>query len=110
MFIIVGPTQPPKIEEVIQHKTYQYGAQITWQPLKSYFVAGELKGYKVIFFKPGGKGRYMWWKVPPHWTYFYGPYAFQKNTTYCATVLAFNEYGEGPAEKCINITIRDGGR
>ncbi|KAJ7378583.1 hypothetical protein OS493_021882, partial [Desmophyllum pertusum] len=103
-----GPTQPPKIEEVIQHKTYQYVAMITWQPLKSYFVAGELKGYKVIFFIPDGKGRYMWWKVPPDWTYFYGPYAFQKNTTYCATVLAFNEYGEGPAEKCTNITIRDG--
>ncbi|KAJ7323754.1 chromatin-modulating protein mrc1 [Desmophyllum pertusum] len=33
---------------------------------------------------------------------------FQKNTTYCVTVLAFDEYGEGPAENCINVTIRDG--
>ena len=50
----------------------------------------------------------MWLKVPPNWTYLYG--SLQKNTTYCVTVLAFDEYGEGPAENCINVTIRDGGR
>ena len=33
----------------------------------------------------------------------------KKNTTYCVTVLAFDEYGDGPANKCINITTQDGG-
>ncbi|XP_027054271.1 C-type lectin domain family 12 member B-like, partial [Pocillopora damicornis] len=30
------------------------------------------------------------------------------NSTYCITVLAFNEAGDGPAAKCINFTTRDG--
>jgi len=33
----------------------------------------------------------------------------KKNTTYCVTVLAFDEHGDGPADKCINITTQDGG-
>ena len=78
---------------------------MSWKPPKSY--AGEVKGYMVLFYYSNGKGHHNFTVDADTTAFFVG---FSRSNTYCATVLAFNEGGDGPAPKCINITTRDGGR
>ncbi len=82
---------------------------MSWKAPRAYFLAGDLKGYKVVFFLADGTGRFMWWTFGPNTTAAaFGP--FERNTIFCAAVVALNNYGEGVAADCVNITTRDGGR
>ncbi|KAL9950407.1 hypothetical protein ACROYT_G042895 [Oculina patagonica] len=99
-----GPTGPPKILHLINHPTSLYDVEISWKEPRAYFLAGQLKGYKVIFFHADGTWE---WTFGPETTVSpFGP--FEKNFTFCGTVVALNYYGEGVAADCINITTRDG--
>ena len=82
--------------------------ELRWQAPKSYFVPGELNGYEIMFFETGQASRINWTFGPETTAAALGP--FKRNTTFCVTILAFDEYGKGPASDCINITTRDGGK
>jgi len=108
LLLNLGPTRPPKIHHLKQHPTRPYAVEISWQAPKRYFVAGELKGYEIILFEIGQTGRINWTLGPETTAAVLGP--LKRNTTFCVTILAFDEYGKGPAGDCINITTRDGGK
>ncbi|KAL9950408.1 hypothetical protein ACROYT_G042896 [Oculina patagonica] len=99
-----GPTRPPRNIQLVQHPTSLYGIEMSWQVPEVFFLAGELKGYKVIF--SHADGTWQWTFGPETTVEPFGP--FERNTTFCATVVALNYYGEGVAADCINITTRDG--
>ena len=104
----LGPTRPPKIHHLTQHPNKLYSVEMGWQAPKRYFVPGELKGYEIIFFETGQTGRINWTFGPETTAAALGP--LKRNTTFCVTILAFDEYGKSPAGDCINITTRDGGK
>ena len=79
-----------------------------WQSPRRYFIPGTLKGYEIIFVETGQTGRINWTLGPEKNVFAVG--SLKRNTTYCVTIIAFDEYGKGPAGDCINITTRDGGK
>ena len=108
LILNLGPTRPPKIHHLSQHPTRLYAVEISWQAPKRYFVPGELKGYEITFVETGQTSRLNWTLGPETTGAAFGP--FKRNTTFCVTILAFDEYGKSPASDCINITTHDGGK
>ena len=95
----------PQIEKVSPHETVLCVVAVKWRPLKGYFFAGQQRGYKLVF--SGNSGGWNYTLGSEVTSFHVGP--LKKNTTYCVRVLAFDEYGDGPADECINITTQDGG-
>ncbi|RMX54060.1 hypothetical protein pdam_00013141, partial [Pocillopora damicornis] len=87
---------------VIQNERYMYVTGISWSRPKVY--GGLVTGYKVILHYTDGN-RHNWTLEADQRSFSAG---MGPNSTYCITVLAFNEAGDGPAAKCINFTTRDG--
>lgn len=104
----LGPTRPPKIHRLAQHPTKFYAVEMGWQAPRRYFIPGKLKGYEIIFVETGQTGRINRTLGPEKNGFALG--LLKRNTTYCVTIIAFDEYGKGPAGDCINITTRDGGK
>ena len=75
------------------------------EPSKRLFFAGQQRGYRLVF--SGDNDRWNYTFGSEVTSIFVGP--LKKNTTYCVTVFAFDEYGDGPVNECINITTQDGG-
>lgn len=103
-FLAISPTLPLIINEVIQNERYMYVTGISWSRPKVY--GGLVTGYKVILHYTDGN-RHNWTLEADKRSFSAG---MGPNSTYCITVLAFNEAGDGPAAKCINFTTRDGGK
>ena len=108
LILNLGPTRSPKIYHLKQHPTRLYAVEISWQAPKRYFVPSKLKGYEIIFVEPGQTGRINWTLGPETTAAALGP--LKRNTTFCVTIVTFDEYGKSPASDCINITTRDGGK
>ena len=100
------PTSPPANLSV--EMASMTTAVLTWNSLANYSAGGgEIRGFKLFFYGKGSLNqddRVRMISTKPKETF----KNLKLNTTYCASLSAINDFGEGPRSECVELSTPSG--
>ena len=88
-----------------------HSLSISWEKPPFYQLLADIKGFKVIYRPLASFDQTeVVIKLANANITKYKMTGLERNETYCVRVLAYNEYGDGEASRCLNVTTAEGNR